>query len=88
MLEDFKRELAEKGSCSFYVKVRPGASQTRIHSVLSDQSVKIDIAAVAEQGKANAALLKILAEEFDVAQSCVSIVSGATARLKLVRVQR
>lgn len=37
-------------------------------------------------GKANAELIALVARFFGCARSCVSIVSGATARLKLVRV--
>jgi len=37
-------------------------------------------------GKANAELIALVAKHFGCARSCVTVVSGATARLKLVRV--
>ena len=37
-------------------------------------------------GKANAELIALVAKHFGCARSCVSVVSGATARLKLVRI--
>ena len=37
-------------------------------------------------GKANAELVALVAKHFGCARSCVSIVSGAGARLKLVKV--
>ena len=50
---------------------------------MDDESIKIDIAAAPEGGKANAALVKYLEKEFG---GNVQIISGATARMKLVRV--
>jgi uncharacterized protein YggU (UPF0235/DUF167 family) len=37
-------------------------------------------------GKANAELIALVAEHFGCARSCVAVISGATARLKLVRI--
>jgi len=39
-------------------------------------------------GKANAELIALVAERFGCARSCVSLVSGASARLKRVRIAR
>jgi len=37
-------------------------------------------------GKANTELIALVAKHFGCARSCVSVISGATARLKLVRI--
>lgn len=37
-------------------------------------------------GKANAELIALVAAHFGCARSCVSVVSGATARLKVLRI--
>ncbi|MBS0325497.1 MAG: DUF167 domain-containing protein [Proteobacteria bacterium] len=37
-------------------------------------------------GKANAELIALVAKHFGCARSCVSVISGATARLKRVRI--
>ena len=37
-------------------------------------------------GKANAELIALLAKHFGCARSCVAVVSGATSRMKLVRI--
>ena len=37
-------------------------------------------------GKANAELVELVARHFGCTRSCVSVISGATARLKLVRI--
>jgi uncharacterized protein len=68
------------------VRARPGSSRTKATSVMDDESIKIDIAAAAEGGKANAELIKYLAKEFGVDRTHIKIVSGATDRHKLVRI--
>jgi hypothetical protein len=85
--EDLHRSLASDGFISFSVRARPGASRSCIVSVMDDGSVKIDIAAPAEEGKANAALRKFLAKEFGVPVSHVEIVAGGGGRRKVVRIQ-
>ena len=37
-------------------------------------------------GKANTELIALVAKHFGCARSCVAVISGATARLKLVRI--
>lgn len=49
--------------------------------------LKVRVAAAPEAGKANKALAALLAETFGVAGSAVTIVSGETARLKLIDVE-
>ena len=68
------------------IKVRPGASQTKIVGKLDDEPIKIDVAAPPERGKANIELIKFLAKEYKVDKSSVSIISGAGERVKLVKI--
>ncbi len=49
--------------------------------------LKARVRAIAEEGKANAALVALLAKELDVPRSTVAIMSGAKARLKIVNVR-
>lgn len=86
MFQSLLKELAEKGTVQFYVRARPGMATTKAVERMDDESIKIDIAAAPEQGKANVELVKYLAKEFGVSKDRVSIVSGATARMKLVRI--
>ncbi len=67
------------------VKARPGARTDRIRGV-SAGLVQVDVAAVAEGGKATEHLLVLLAKAFGVARRDVELVSGAHARWKRVRV--
>ena len=86
MIERLVDELQQNKSVSFYVRARPGASNTEAVGVMDDESVKIDIAAPAEGGKANVVLIKYIANQFEVDESQVKIVSGQTSRHKLVRI--
>ncbi|MCA9370332.1 MAG: DUF167 domain-containing protein [Candidatus Peregrinibacteria bacterium] len=83
MFSALQSELAANGTVQFYVRARPGMPKTKATQVMDDESIKIDIAAAPEGGKANAALVKYLEKEFG---GNVQIISGATARMKLVRV--
>jgi len=86
MLEAFIDELAAKGSVTFAVRARPSAPTTKAVEKLDDESIKIAIAAPPEKGKANAELIKFLSKEFAVSKSQITIVSGATAPHKLIRI--
>ena len=88
MFTSLKSIVQDKDSVSFYVRVRPNAPHTKATAVMDDDSIKIDIAAPAEGGKANRELIKFLAHEFSVSQSHVEIVMGEGARQKMVRVRR
>jgi uncharacterized protein (TIGR00251 family) len=68
------------------VKVIPRSAKTEIAGEMSDGTLKVKIAAPPEKGKANDALCVFLAAYFKVPRNAVSIVSGHSAALKLVRV--
>jgi uncharacterized protein (TIGR00251 family) len=85
MLDALKSQLLATGECTFSVKVRPSASVTVVKDILDDGTVKIDVAAAPEDGKANEELVRFLASEFGIPRSNVQIVSGATAKRKIVR---
>lgn len=68
-------------------KIIPNAKQNKI-TVLSDGCFKIHLTAPAVEGKANKALIKILADYFGVAKSYVQIIRGEKGRNKVVRIQK
>lgn len=68
------------------VKVVPGASQSKIAGLLGEV-VKIRVQAPPEKGKANGAVLKILAEFLEVPVKQLSICTGHTSQNKVVEVQ-
>lgn len=86
MIEALKSQLAAKGSIDLIVRVRPSAAKTQLKGFLEDGSMKVDIAAPAEDGRGNDGLARLLAEMFEVDVSFVKILSGKTSRMKLVRI--
>ena len=66
-----------------YIKVVPKSSQSKIKKV-SENEYKAWVTVVPEKGKANQAVIKLLAKYFKVSKSQVNIVGGRTARTKIV----
>lgn len=69
------------------VKVIPRSAKSEVAGEMPDGTLKVKIAAPPEKGKANEVLCAFLAEHYRVPRSAVSIVSGHSAALKLVRVK-
>ena len=86
MITHLKDEFRQKGTVQFYVRVRSGMAKTAVQSIMDDDSVKVHVAAIAENGKANAELKRYLAEEFGVKKESIKMLSGASNRVKLIRV--
>ncbi|MFA5777317.1 MAG: DUF167 domain-containing protein [Parcubacteria group bacterium] len=68
-----------------YIKVIPKSSRNKIEKI-SEGEYKAWITAPPVQGKANEALVKILADYFDVSKSQVNIIGGKTAKTKIVEI--
>ncbi|TCM80987.1 DUF167 domain-containing protein [Rhodovulum steppense] len=66
------------------LRVTPKSSRDRI--VPEDGLLRIYVTCVPEDGKANAAVLKLLARALGVPKSRLAIIRGQTARDKLIRV--
>ena len=69
------------------VKVNARSAKSELAGELADGTLKIDIAAPPEKGKANEELCRFLASQYGIARSEVRIVSGHNAALKLVRIE-
>jgi uncharacterized protein (TIGR00251 family) len=63
------------------VHAQPGAGRTQITG-RHGTALKIRVAAPPEHGRANQALTEVLAEEFGVAASTISLVAGESSRSK------
>lgn len=70
------------------VKVIARSARSEMAGELADGTLKVKIAAVPERGKANQELCRFLAHHFGVAPSAVSVISGHSSPLKLVRINR
>lgn len=65
------------------VRVHAGARRTAIVG-LHDGALRIDVSAAPEKGKANRAVVALLAETFALARSDIEVLHGATAPRKAV----
>lgn len=68
------------------VKVVPGASQNKIAGWIGD-AVKIRVQAPPEKGKANAAVISLLADFLNIPAKHLSICAGHASQNKVVEVQ-
>lgn len=67
------------------VKVVPGASRSRVAGKYAE-GVKVQVSAAPEKGKANDAVIEVLAEWLGVKSAQVQIASGLTQPRKSVRI--
>ena len=77
------------GALHVTVHVTPKASRTRIAGLRIDAkgetALKIAVTAAPDQGKANAAVLRLLAREWDLPKRQIAIIQGKKNRRKLLR---
>jgi len=88
LLEKYKSELQKNGKVIFKIKVIAKAEKTAFKDLMSDNTIKLAVAQVAEKGKANTAICAFLAKEFDVKKTDVSILSGKSAPVKLIQITK
>jgi uncharacterized protein (TIGR00251 family) len=73
------------------VRLTPGAKADSIEGAETDAAgkawLRIRITAPPVDGKANAALIKLLAKRWRLSKSAIAITSGATARTKILSLQ-
>ncbi|WP_347266987.1 DUF167 domain-containing protein [Paracoccus sp. (in: a-proteobacteria)] len=66
------------------VRVTPRAARNAV--ILDGDMLRVTVTAVPEDGKANAAVIKLLARALGVAKSRLELVRGASGRDKLFRI--
>jgi len=71
----------------FHVKVIPNAKQDIIEQGL-DGNFRIHVKAPPRQGKANAALIRLLAKHFKTSESKIRIIRGRTSRNKIISIDK
>jgi hypothetical protein len=75
---------------SFHVRLTPRGGRDAIEgwAIAADgrPHLKIRVRAAPENGAANAALIRLLAKELDIAKSALAILRGDKARLKTIAV--
>ncbi len=79
------------GGLLLVVRLTPGASANRIVGLETrddgQEVLRVSVTAPPEKGKANQALIALLAKQLGVAKSAISLQSGETSRQKLLEVQ-
>ena len=72
------------------VRLTPKSSANAIRGIARDAGgsvhLKVSVTAVPENGKANAALLKLLAKTWKLPKTSLTVASGATSRRKVVQI--
>ncbi len=73
------------GGVELTLKVVPGASRSRVVGPLGD-ALKVQVAAPPEKGKANAAVIELIAATLGVAVRSVRLVRGEAQPRKIIQV--
>jgi len=76
---------AADNSVTFVVRVQPRASRSGVVGEF-EGALKVRLAAPPVDGAANEELIRLLAKLFDVSRAAVELISGATNKNKVVRV--
>jgi len=79
--------LGGNGSLILKLYVQPGAKQTEAAGIYGEE-LKIKLAALPVDGKANRTLTEFLAKRFKVPQKNITLKRGAQSRHKIVEILR
>lgn len=70
----------------YNIKVVPRAKQAKVEKI-DDDNLKVWLTAPPVDNKANLALIKLIAEEFNVKRNQISIIKGVTSRNKVIKIE-
>ena len=71
------------------IKVYPKSKKTEISGVIESKNgiaLKVYVSEIAEDGKANQAVIKLISKKFELPTSNISIIIGHTSREKVVNI--
>jgi len=77
-------QFAQPGT-EFAVRVTPRASRNAV--AVEEGRLRVTVTTVPEDGKANAAVVKLLSKALGVAKTRIVLVRGATSRDKVFRIE-
>ena len=81
----FKNDKIKDKDMKFFVKVKVGAREEKIEK-LDEVNFKVSVKQLPEKGKANKAVIKVMADYFKVGRDDIQIISGSTSRLKIIKI--
>ena len=82
-----KKHEFSKSDTIITIRVIPRAKKSEISQVLADGTIKIRLTAPPVEGKANQALIRFLAEVFEISASRIEIISGGKGRKKIILIE-
>jgi len=87
MLDKFLKEFGLRNEVYLRIKVNPNSSKTEVREIMDGETIKINIKAIPEKGKANIEIIRFLAKEFKVNKGSIKIINGAGSRIKLIKIK-
>lgn len=81
-----KRPASKSPSCRIAVKVTPNARSDELRG-FADDVLLVRLKAPPVDGKANDALVRLIAEKLGVPRGAVTVARGATSRTKLLGIE-
>ena len=85
MLNKFIEKFKKEEKIILKLKVKPSVSKTEVKEILSDDTIKIDIAVPPINNKANIELIKFLSNKFHVDVENIKIIGGKKEKNKLIK---
>ncbi len=88
--EMMRGPLERRGDAAeIFLKVNPGAAREAIGGVAADgqglRRLQVSVTVVAEGGRANKAVVRLLAKSWKIAPSALEVTAGQASRLKRLR---
>lgn len=68
-----------------FVKVKPKAKEEKVEKI-DDVNFRVQVRQLPEKGRANRAVIRALADYFNVDRSKIQIVSGSTSKVKVIEI--
>jgi uncharacterized protein len=86
MLTELKSNLKKGKKITFKIRVVPKSGKHEISGIMADGTIKIKLKSAPEKSKANQELIELLSDYFEIKYQHIMILSGETARLKLIEI--
>lgn len=68
------------------ILIKPNSKKGPLVEMQPDGSLVVFVREAPEKGKANTALVKLMANHLDVPKSCVKVITGHTSRHKIIEI--
>jgi hypothetical protein len=86
MFKEFSPFTITEQGITLNIKVTPKSSSNRIGKLDTSNRLKVYVTAVPENGKANEAVIALLAKHWGLSKSQIRIIRGATDSHKLIEI--